>query len=74
MGDLATIGRNAAVVKLVRLELRGFLGWLFRSVVHIYFLIGVRDRFIVAFSWLWDYITFQRGARLITEVPRAERN
>jgi len=74
MGDLATIGRNAAVVKLGRLELTGFLGWLFWSVVHIYFLIGVRDRFIVAFSWLWDYITFQRGARLITEVPRAERN
>jgi NADH dehydrogenase len=40
--------------------------------VHIYFLIGVRDRFIVAFTWLWDYITFQRGARLITEVPPAE--
>jgi len=74
MGDLATIGRNAAVVKLGRLELTGFLGWLFWSVVHIYFLIGVRDRFIVAFTWLWDYITLQRGARLITEVPPAKRN
>jgi NADH:quinone reductase (non-electrogenic) len=69
LGDLATIGRHAAVVKLGRLELTGFLGWLFWSLVHIYFLIGVRDRFIVAFTWLWDYITFQRGARLITEVP-----
>ena len=69
VGDLATIGRHAAVVKLGRLELTGFLGWLFWSVVHIYFLIGVRDRFIVAFTWLWDYVTFQRGARLITEVP-----
>ena len=48
MGDLATIGRHAAVVKLGRLELSGFLGWLFWSVVHIYFLIEVRDRFIVA--------------------------
>ena len=48
-------------------------GWLFWSVVHIYFLITVRDRFIVAFTWLWDYVTFQRGARLITEVPPAER-
>ena len=36
---------------------------------HIYFLIGVKNRFIVAFTWLWDYVTFQRGARLITEVP-----
>jgi NADH dehydrogenase len=69
LGDLATIGRGAAVVKLGRLELTGFVGWLFWSVVHIYFLITVRDRFIVAFTWLWDYVTFQRGARLITEVP-----
>ena len=72
LGDLATIGRHAAVVKLGRLELTGFLGWLFWSLVHIYFLIGVRDRFIVAFTWLWDYVTFQRGARLITEVPPAD--
>jgi hypothetical protein len=57
------------VVKLGRFELTGFLGWLFWSVVHIYFLIEARDRFIVAFTWLWDYVTFQRGARLITEVP-----
>src|SRR5262249_24746627 len=73
LGDLATIGRHAAVVKLGWLELTGFLGWLFWSAVHIYFLIGVRDRFIVAFTWLWDYLTFQRGARLITEVPPADR-
>jgi NADH dehydrogenase len=72
-GDLATIGRHAAVVKLGRLELTGFLGWLFWSLVHIYFLIEVRDRFIVAFTWLWDYVTFQRGVRLITQVPPVER-
>jgi len=69
LGDLATVGRQAAVVKLGWLELTGFIGWVFWSVVHIYFLIGVRDRFIVAFTWFWDYITFQRGARLITQVP-----
>jgi NADH dehydrogenase len=39
-------------------------------VVHIYFLVEVRDRFLVAFQWLWDYLTYQRGARLITEVSR----
>jgi NADH dehydrogenase FAD-containing subunit len=55
-------GRQAAVVKLGRIELTGFLGWLIWSVVHIYFLITARDRFIVAFTWLWDYVTFQRGA------------
>ncbi len=69
-GDLATVGRNAAVVKLGRLELRGFLGWLFWGLVHVYFLVEVRERFIVAFTWLWEYLTFQRGARLITEVRR----
>jgi NADH dehydrogenase len=66
LGDLATIGRRSAVVKFGRLQLKGFLGWAFWSVAHIYFLIGLRNRFIVAFIWLWDYLTFQRGARLIT--------
>ena len=68
------IGRQAAVVKLGRIDLTGFVGWLFWSVVHIYFLIEARDRFIVAFTWLWDYVTFQRGARLITEVAPADRS
>jgi NADH dehydrogenase len=67
-GDLAAIGRRAAVVKFGRLQLTGVLGWLFWGLVHIYFLVEVRDRFIVAFKWLWDYVTYQRGARLITEV------
>jgi NADH dehydrogenase len=68
-GDLATIGRKAAIVKLDRLHLKGFIGWLFWSVAHIYFLIGVRNRAIVAFTWLWNYLTYQRGARLIVEGP-----
>jgi NADH dehydrogenase len=72
-GDLATIGRRAAVVKLGRLELRGFLGWVFWSVIHVFFLIEIRDRFVVAFTWLWDYVTFQRGARLITRVPPQDK-
>jgi NADH dehydrogenase len=66
-GDLTTIGRKSAVVKLSRLELTGFIGWLFWSVAHIYFLIGIRNRFVVAITWLWSYLTYQRGARLITE-------
>jgi NADH:ubiquinone reductase (H+-translocating) len=74
MGDLATIGRRAAIVKWGRIRLKGFIGWLFWGVAHIYFLIGLRNRFIVAFTWLWDYLTFQRGARLITEVPPAEKH
>jgi NADH dehydrogenase len=69
LGNLATIGRHAAVVEFGALHLRGFIGWLFWSLAHIYFLIGLRNRFIVAFSWLWSYLTFQRGARLITQRP-----
>ena len=70
MGELATIGRKSAVVKLGPLQLTGFLGWLFWSAVHIYFLIGLRNRFAVALNWLWIYMTFQRGARLIGIAPR----
>ena len=65
-GDLATIGRGAAVVKLGPIELTGLLGWLFWGFIHIYFLIGLRARFFVALDWLWSYVTYQRGARLIT--------
>ena len=72
LGELATIGRRAAVVKFGRLELKGFIGWLFWSLAHIYFLIGLRNRFVVAFNWFWDYLTFQRGARLITNVDGKE--
>jgi NADH:ubiquinone reductase (H+-translocating) len=65
LGELATIGRKSAVVKLGFFQLTGFLGWLFWSAIHIYFLIGLRNRFVVAINWLWSYLTFQRGARLI---------
>lgn len=68
-GVLATIGRRAAIVEFGPVQLKGFVGWLFWSVVHIYFLIGLRNRFVVAITWLWGYVTFQRGARLITEAP-----
>jgi len=67
-GDLATIGWRTAVVNLRHVRLTGLLGWLFWSLAHIYFLIGLRSRFVVAFSWAWQYLTFQRGARLITGI------
>jgi len=71
LGELATIGRKSAVVKLGFLQLTGFPGWLFWSAVHIYFLIGLRNRFVVALNWAWSYLTFQRGARLIGIAPRS---
>ncbi|RBP14041.1 NADH dehydrogenase [Roseiarcus fermentans] len=69
-GALATIGRNAAIASVGRLRLTGFLGWLFWSVVHIYFLIGLRSRLFVAASWAWIYLTDQRGARIILRRDR----
>jgi NADH dehydrogenase len=65
-GSLATIGRKRAVVQMGRLKLKGFIAWLLWSVAHIYFLIGFRNRLAVAMNWLWNYVTFQRGTRLIT--------
>jgi NADH dehydrogenase len=65
-GNLATIGRKAAVIDFGWIHLRGLVAWVIWSVVHIYFLIGFRNRAMVALDWLWAYFTFQRGGRLIT--------
>jgi len=73
-GDLATIGRHAAVVDIGPLRLTSLAGWLFWCVAHIYFLIGLRNRVVVAADWLWNYITFHRGARIITRVPSRQSN
>jgi NADH dehydrogenase len=66
-GDLAVIGRKSAVVAMGRLWLSGFIAWLFWSAVHILFLIGFRSKIVVAFEWLWSFVTRQRSARLISD-------
>jgi NADH dehydrogenase len=66
LGNLATIGRREAVVDFGRLQLTGRLAWFVWGLAHIYFLIGFRNRMTVAVDWLWSYLTYQRGARLIT--------
>lgn len=66
-GDVATIGRRSAVIVMPYMNLTGFTAWLVWCVAHIYFLIGARNRIAVAFKWVWDFMTFQRGARLITD-------
>jgi NADH dehydrogenase len=66
-GELATVGRKSAIVSLGKLRLTGFLGWMFWSVAHIYYLIGARHRTVVALDWIWNYLTYERGARLINE-------
>lgn len=65
-GSLATIGRAAAVADFGRFHMSGLLAWLAWLGIHILFLIGFRNRFLVMSQWAWAYITYQRGARLIT--------
>jgi NADH dehydrogenase len=70
-GALATIGRRAAVVELGRLRMTGALAWAFWCAAHVWFLIGFRNRLQVTLDWLWSYLTFERGSRLITGEDQA---
>jgi NADH dehydrogenase len=72
-GTMATIGRAAAVAVVGRLRLSGLPAWLAWLFVHIAFLIGFRNRFLVLFQWAWAYMSWQRGARLITRPWRPKR-
>ena len=65
-GSLATIGRAAAVAQFGKFELSGYFAWLAWLFVHIFFLIGFRNRVLVMIQWAWSYLTYERGARLIT--------
>jgi NADH:ubiquinone reductase (H+-translocating) len=65
-GSLATIGRAAAVAQFGKIHISGFLAWLSWLFIHIFFLIGFRNRIIVLIQWAWSYFTYERGARLIT--------
>ncbi len=65
-GSLATIGRAAAVAQFGRVLLSGFLAWMAWLLIHIYFLIGFRNRLLVMLQWAWLYLRYESGARLIT--------
>ncbi|TAH39770.1 MAG: NAD(P)/FAD-dependent oxidoreductase [Planctomycetota bacterium] len=69
-GALATIGRRRAVAHFGRYRFSGFLAWTLWLLVHIFFLIGFRNRFVVLFEWAWAYLTYQRSARVILESGR----
>lgn len=71
-GNLATIGRSSAVAEMGRIHLSGWLAWVAWLIVHIYYLIGFRNRVAVILEWAWAYLTFQRGARLIVGDPPAQ--
>jgi len=65
-GSMATIGRASAVVETGRVQISGFFAWLLWWVVHVMYLIGFRSRMFVILQWAWQWLTFQRGTRLIT--------
>lgn len=69
-GSLATIGRARAVADFGWLRFGGFFAWVAWLAVHIWYLIGFRNRFLVFLNWAWNYVTFRRGARIITQLPR----
>ena len=68
-GSLATIGRAAAVAEFGKVHVSGLIAWLSWLFIHIFFLIGFRNRIIVLIQWAWSYLTYERGARLITGEP-----
>src|SRR5205823_9464965 len=68
-GQLATIGRNAAVAVFGKLKFSGYPAWLLWLVAHIYFLINFRNRLVVMIDWAWAYWTYQRYARIIIRGP-----
>jgi NADH:ubiquinone reductase (H+-translocating) len=69
-GQLATIGRKRAVLQLGSFKMSGFLAWLAWLFVHVYYLIGFKNRLFVIWSWAYAYFTYRRGARLITQTPK----
>jgi NADH:ubiquinone reductase (H+-translocating) len=71
-GDLATIGRAAAVARIGRLRIGGLVAWILWALVHILYLIGFRNRTLVMIQWAWAYLTYQRGIRLITGSTRMD--
>ena len=71
-GNLATIGRKRAIIEFPWITLRGWAAWWLWGIAHIYFLVGVPSPLIVSLRWLWEYLTYSRGARLITGVEHAD--
>lgn len=65
-GNTAIIGRHAAVFDFGKRQLKGFFAWVLWAVIHVYLLVAFEQRVLVSIQWLWRYVTFQRGARLIT--------
>ncbi len=67
LGSMATIGRNQAVAQLGKFRFQGFIAWIIWLFVHLMQLVGFRNRLIVLFNWAWEYLSYERAIRLITE-------
>lgn len=72
-GMMATMGRNKAILQTDKIKMNGFIAWLAWLLVHIYFLIGFKNRIVVLFQWAWAYVTYKRGARLIVSKKWQEK-
>jgi NADH dehydrogenase len=71
-GNMATIGRRAGIADFGWISLRGPIAWWLWGIVHIYFLIDFRSRLTVSINWLWSFLTYKRGARLITSYRKTD--
>ncbi len=71
-GHLATIGRSSAIIEFPRYKITGRLAWWIWGIAHIHFLVGVSSPLVVSIRWLWEYVTYGRGARLITGVEQTD--
>lgn len=71
-GNTAIVGRSAAIFDFGRWQMKGYFAWLLWALVHVYLLVSFEKRVLVSLQWLWRYLTYQRGARLITETTPAQ--
>lgn len=71
LGNMATIGRYAGIADFGWIRLRGYIAWWLWGIVHIFFLIDFRSRVVVSLNWAWSFLTYKRGARLITGSKRS---
>jgi NADH dehydrogenase len=71
-GNTAIVGRHAAVFDFGWWQIRGVLAWAFWALIHVYLLVGFQHRLLVAIQWLWRYLTYERGSRLIAVTPRPD--
>ena len=68
-GSLATIGRHAGIADIKGLQFGGYLAWVTWALIHLFFLVGFRNRVLVFLQWAWAYVFYTRSARIISEIP-----